>query len=148
MSIRRGIDVEITSFVYWVRKVINVEQEKCRTKNEALRNSSIWLILFRRLPIKNHLKPLLLTKDEIWPNTRPKIPQDLSLWKKTSMPQPFESLRYIMCHNSIARDLLKKLSNSNRCNCQKVWSWSRRPEISKTVIVIYWCNSDRDYIIL
>ena len=39
-----------------IRKVINVYQQKCRTKNGVLRNSNINWIFFWRLPIKNHMK--------------------------------------------------------------------------------------------
>ena len=49
-----SIDGNITDNI--IKKVINVKWEKCRTKNGALRNSSINWILLGRLPIKNHSK--------------------------------------------------------------------------------------------
>ena len=41
----------------FIRKVINVQQKRCRTKNGRLKNSSINWIFLTRLPIQNHLKP-------------------------------------------------------------------------------------------
>ena len=54
-----SIDSNITDNI---RKVINAQQEKCRTKNEALRSSSINWIFMCRLSIQNHPSRLLLRK--------------------------------------------------------------------------------------
>ena len=59
-----SIDSNITNNIF--RKVINVQQEKCRTKNGHLRNSSInWIFLFLwRLSIQNNPKlPTLLGRN-------------------------------------------------------------------------------------
>ena len=45
-----------------------------------------------------------------------------------SMPQRMESLGYIRCHSSSSSKPINSPSNSIRYNCQKVCSWSRRPE--------------------
>ena len=50
-----SIDSNMTANI--VRKVINVQQEKCRTIKGSLRNSSINWIFLWRLFIQNHLKP-------------------------------------------------------------------------------------------
>ena len=50
-----SMDSNITDNI--IRKVINVYQEKCRTKNGALRNSSIRWIFLSRFQIKIHAKP-------------------------------------------------------------------------------------------
>ena len=54
-----SVDSNITDNV--IRKVINVEQEICGTKDGALRNTNINLTLLRILPIQNNLK-LSITK--------------------------------------------------------------------------------------
>ena len=43
---------------------------------------------------------LVLRKDKIRPNIWPEIPQNLKFVKKTSMPNPFESLVYVKCDSS------------------------------------------------
>ena len=51
-----------------IKKVIHLQQDKCRTNSVALRNSSINQMLLWRLTIQNHSKP--------------SIPQDLSSRRK------------------------------------------------------------------
>ena len=51
-----------------IRKVINVQQEKSRSKNVALRNSSINWIFLTENSIQSHLKPLFPRKEEIMSN--------------------------------------------------------------------------------
>ena len=47
--------------------------------------------------------------------------------KRTSMPNTVKSLGYIKCYSSSSPWSLKSPSNSTRYDCQKIWSWSRRP---------------------
>ena len=55
-----SIDSHITDNI--IRKVINVQQEKCWTKNEALRKSSINCIFLRILPIQSNSKRSITEK--------------------------------------------------------------------------------------
>ena len=55
-----SIDSNITDKI--IRKIINVQQEKCRTKNGILRNSSINWLFLGRLPTQNHLKQSITEK--------------------------------------------------------------------------------------
>ena len=48
--------------------------------------------------------------------------------KKTSMSNPVKSLEYIKCHSLTSSRPVKSPSNSIRCNCEKIYSWSRRPK--------------------
>ena len=50
-----SIDSNITDYI--IRKVINVYQKMCQTKNRALRKSSISGIFLQRLSIQNYSKP-------------------------------------------------------------------------------------------
>ena len=45
-----------------IRKVINVQQKKCRAQNQVLRNYSINWIFLRTPPTQNHLKPSITEK--------------------------------------------------------------------------------------
>ena len=45
-----------------IRKIINVYQEKCRTNNGPLSNSSINWVFLGRFPIQNHRKPPITEK--------------------------------------------------------------------------------------
>ena len=50
------------------------------------------------------------------------------------MPNPIETLRYIKCHCYISSlRPIKSPSKSIRYNCQKIWSWSRRPETTMEI---------------
>ena len=53
--------------------------------------------------------------------------------KKTSMPNSVESLKYIKCYSSSSPRPVKSPSSLIRHNCQKIWSWLRRP---KTILEI------------
>ena len=55
-----SIDSNITDNI--IREVIDEQQEKCRTKNGSLRNSSINCIFLSRLPIHNYLKQPITEK--------------------------------------------------------------------------------------
>ena len=57
----------------------------------------------------------------------------LNFLKKTSMLNPVKSLRFIKYHSSGSPRPVKSSSNSIRCSCHKIWSWSRRP---KTILEI------------
>ena len=97
-------------------------------KNGAFRNSSINCIFLWRLTIQNHLKPAFTEKRRnkakylTWNSTRVKFV------KKTSMPNPVKSLGYIKCYSSSSPRCVKSPSNSIRCNCERICSWSRRPK--------------------
>ena len=80
------IDHNITDII--IRKVINVQQEKCRTKNGPLWKSSINWIFLRKLPMENHPKP---------PITEKRNSISLTFVKKTSMPNSIKHLGYIKC---------------------------------------------------
>ena len=83
---------------------------KCRTKNEALRNSSIKQILLWRLSIQNHLQPSITEKRRnkakylTWNSTR------LKFVKKISTLNPVKNLGCIECHISSSPNLLKTLA--------------------------------------
>ena len=106
---------------------------KCRTKNRALKHSSInWIFLWRH-PIQNHLKPLITEKRRnnakylTWNSVEP------MLVKKISMPNSVESLGYIKCYSSSSLIPVESPSNCIRYNCKKICSWSARP---KTILEI------------
>ena len=63
----------------------------------------------------------------MWNSTSPEIV------KKTSLLNPVESIRYIKCHGSSSPRPIESPSNFIRYNCQKIYSWSRRP---KTILEI------------
>ena len=99
-----------------------------KTKNEALRSSSFdWMLLWR-LPIQNHLK-LSITEER---RSKAKYPTWNSIGfeflKKTSMARSVESLEYIKYHISSSPRPIKCLRSYIQYNCQKVCSWSWRPE--------------------
>ena len=101
----------------------------CRTKNGALRNSSIRWTLLWRFSIQNHLK-LSITekrrnkaKNLTWNSIR------LKFVKEASMPNPVKSIGPIKWHSSSSPRTVKNPSNSIRCNCEKICSWLRRPKI-------------------
>ena len=56
-----------------------------------------------------------------WNSIRPKF------LKKTSMPSSVKSLGYIKCYSSGSPRPVNSPSNYIRHNCQKICSWSRRP---------------------
>ena len=83
-----------------IRKVINVLWKKCRTKNEALRNSNIhWIFLWRFL-IQDHSKLSI----------KPEIPQDISLWKRQACQTLSKALDISSATTQVAQDLLKALA--------------------------------------
>ena len=53
----------------------------------------------------------------------------LKFVKNISMPNPVKNTGYIKCYNSSSLGAVKSPSNSMRCNCQNICSWSRRPNI-------------------
>ena len=55
--------------------------------------------------------------------------------KKTSMPNPVKSLRYIKRYDLSILRPVKSLSNSMRYSCQIICRWSRRPTI---MFIIFW----------
>ena len=81
-----------------------------------------------RLSIQNHSNPSITekrwdkTKYLTWNSIR------LMLGKKISMPNPVKSLGYIMCHSSSSPKPVRSPSNPIRYNCEKICSWSRRPQ--------------------
>ena len=139
---------------------------KCRTKNGALKNSSINWIFLWRISIQNHPKPSSNTekirnkaKFLTWNSIRLKFVKKTSVlnlfefstiascfnilssynhWSlrqlymvtttvTKGMPNSVKTLGYIKCHSSSPRPV-KSPSNSIRHNCQKIFSWSRRPK--------------------
>ena len=57
----------------------------------------------------------------------------LKLVKKTCMLNPAKTRGYTKRYSSSSPKSIKSTSNSIRCNCQKICSWSKRP---KTVLEI------------
>ena len=53
--------------------------------------------------------------------------------KKTSISHPLEALGYIKCRRSKTSRLINNLSTSNRYNCQKIYSESRKPGAILTI---------------
>ena len=110
------------------RKVINVEQETCRTKNGALRNSSKnWIILWR-IPIQNHSKSSVTEKRRNKFKYLTWNPITIWLVKNISILTPAKSLEYKRWYRPV-----KSTSNSIRYICGKTCSWSIRP---KTILDI------------
>ena len=93
-----------------------------------MKNSSINWIFLWRLSIQNHSKPSITEKRRnkakylTWNFIR------LKFVKKTSMPNPVKSLGYIKCHSSNSSRPVKSPRNSTRYNCNKIFSWLRRPK--------------------
>ena len=76
-------------------------------------------------PSRTTQSRLLLRKDEIRPNlTRNFI--GLKFVKKTSMPNLNKSIRYIKCYSLSSARPIKTHRNSNKYNCRKICSSSRR----------------------
>ena len=100
-----SIDSNITDNI--IRKVINVEQEKCRTKNGPLRNSNIYWIFLWKFPIQNHRKPPITEKIR---NTASYLTQDLSLWRRTACQTLLKAWDISSATARVARDLLRALS--------------------------------------
>ena len=121
-----SIDSSITDNI--VRKIINVLQEKSRSKNRTLRTTTFTGYACEDFPSRTTRIPLLLRKEEIRPKARLKFVK-----KNISMPNPVKSLGYIKCHNLSSPRPVKSSSNSIRYNCEKISSWSRRP---KTILEI------------
>ena len=111
-----------------VDTTFNVSQEKHWTKNRGLRNSSMNWIFLRRLTIQNHSKLSITEKRQNKAKYLTWNSIGLRFVKKTSIPNPVKSLKYIKCYSSSSPRLIKSPSNSTRYNCQKIWSWSRRPK--------------------
>ena len=110
-----SIDSSITDNI--VRKIINVQQEKCRSKNRTLRAPTFTGYACEDFPSRTTRIPLLLRKEEIRPKAR------LKFVKKTiSMPNPVKSLGYIKYHNLSSPRSVKSPSNSIRYNCEKISS--------------------------
>ena len=86
------------------------------------------MTLLQRLAIQNHPNPFITEKGwnkakySTWYSIR------FQLVKKTSMPNPVQSLRYIKFHGLSSLRLIKRPRNSKKCNCKKICSWSRRPK--------------------
>ena len=111
-----------------VDTTFNVSQEKHWTKNRGLRNSSMNWIFLRRLTIQNHSKLSITEKRQNKAKYLTWNSIGLKFVKKTSIPNPVKSLKYIKWYSSSSPRLIKSPSNSTRYNCQKIWSWSRRPK--------------------
>ena len=80
-------------------------------------------------PSRSIQSNLLLRKDETRLNTWSKIPEDLSLWRRAAYQiLNIKNLRYIKCYSLSKPKSIKNLRNSIRYHCQKICSWSRRPE--------------------
>ena len=72
--------------------------KKCRTKNEALRNSTINWIFLKRLSIENYLKPSSITlKRRNKANYLTSNSIRLKFVKKTSTPNRVKNIVYIKC---------------------------------------------------
>ena len=79
---------------------------------------------WENFPSRTNQNCLSLRKDQIKPNIRSRF----EFLKKTSMPKPDKNLRYIKWQNSRSPRPIISHSNCIRDNCQKICSWSRRPE--------------------
>ena len=89
------------------RKVINVQQGKCRTKIGTLRNSSINRIFLLRPLIQNHPKPSITEKRQ---NKAKYLTRNLirsKFMKETSILKPDKCLGYIKCYSSSSPRLVK-----------------------------------------
>ena len=98
------------------------------TKNGALRKTFLW-----RLPIQSNLKPSRTEKRKDKAKYLAWNSITLKFVKKTSMPNPAKSLKYIKCHSLSSPRPVKRPINSIGYNCKKICSWSRRP---KTILEI------------
>ena len=77
---------------------------------------------YKDFPSRTTWSHLLLRKDEIRPNIRTEIPQDVTLSRKTSMTNLVKNLKYIKCYSLSSPRLIKNPGNSVRCNFQKICS--------------------------
>ena len=86
------------------------------------------MTLLQRLAIQNHPKPF--TTEKGWNKVKYSTWYSIrfELVKKTSMPNPVQSLRYIKFHSLSSLRLIKSPRNSMKCNWKKICSWSRRPK--------------------
>ena len=82
-----------------------------------------------KTPIQNHLKSSISEKRRskakylTWNSIRFKFV------RKASISDPVKEPWYIKCYSLIIPRPVKSPSNSIRCNCQKICSWSRRPKM-------------------
>ena len=65
---------------------------------------------------------------ELRPNIWPKIPYDLSLWKRATCQTLSKTLDMSSATARVAPRPVKGPTNSIRYNCRKIYSWSRRPK--------------------
>ena len=91
---------------------------------KVLRNTNINWIFLWRLPIQKHSK-LSLTEKKCKYLTLNFIRG--TLMKKNNMPNPVESLGYIKCYSLSSPKPVPNPSNFIRYNCQKIYSWLKRP---------------------
>ena len=79
-------------------------------------------------PSRTTWSHLFLRKEEIRPNTWPKIPSDLILWRSACQILS-KAMDMSNATAPVAPDLLKDLAiQLDTTNCKKVCSWSRRPK--------------------
>ena len=79
---------------------------------------------FQWLPMQNHWQPSTTQKRR----NKAKYLTGIKFVKRTRMLNSVKSLRFIKRCSSSSPKPIKSPSNSIRCNCQKICSWSRRPE--------------------
>ena len=96
--------------------------------DQEWRNSSInWILLSPRLLIQNHSKLSITEKRK---NKAKYLTRNSTTLKlvKANMPNTVKSLGYIKCYSSSSPRPVKSHSTTIRYNCQKIYSWSRRPK--------------------
>ena len=113
-------------------------QEKCRTKNEALRISSINWVFLWRLSIQNDSKLSITEKRR----NKANYPTWNSTWhkfvKNSSMPNPVKSFGYIKCHSSSSPSLLKALAIRSDTTV-------RRYSVDQEDLKLYWKSEKRPH---
>ena len=77
----------------------------------------------RRSPIQKNPKGSITEKRKFWNSVRVKFV------KKTSLPNPVKSFGIVKCYSSSSPIPIKNHCNPATYNCEKIWSWSKRPKI-------------------
>ena len=89
-----------------IRKFIYVWQERFKTKNGALRNTSIYWIFLEGVPSRTTWSRLLLRKDKVRPKNWSKDPWDLSLKRRIACQTLTKALNISIFTAVVVPDLL------------------------------------------
>ena len=104
----------------FIRKIINAQWEKRKTKNRTFRNTGVNGVHLLRVPIQSHPSLCVTGKDEVRSKNQPELSQDLSL-KKMSMSNLVKRLVYIKCCRLSSHRRIKSPSSFIRYNCQMIY---------------------------